>query len=240
MLYALFGTDTARSRKKLSSLLQTLLSKKPDAMVLRSDASSFDEATIRDYIESQGLFEQKSIIVLDFLFENKTNQTYILENLKDMNSSENVFILLEGKLDAKTKKKLEKHSTKMQECVLAKKSSKQSEFNIFELSDALGMRDRKKMWVLFQRGKLHNVSSEEMHGILFWSAKNMMLAKQGKNAKDAGLSPFVFQKADRFGKNFSDLELQGLLQDLVSLYHRVRRGAFSFDIGLEKFILDSK
>ena len=85
MLYVLFGNDSAKCRSKLTTLVHSLLAKKPDAMVLRSDADRFNEADVLDYCESQGLFEQKSIIVLDALFENSAHRDYILQHLEDMN-----------------------------------------------------------------------------------------------------------------------------------------------------------
>ena len=238
MIYVLYGTDTAKSRKKLSTLINTLLTKKPDAMLIRTDGESFTESFIGEYAESQGLFEQKSIIVLDQVLENKTHQSSVLDSLELLQSSDNVFIFLEGKLDAKTVKKLSKHAAKIQECELPKAQKEHTSFNIFELSDALGMRNRKKLWVIYQEGKMRNVSSEEMHGILFWGTKNMLLSKEAKSAKEAGLSPFVYKKALGYAKNYSNDELEELSTTLVSLYHEARMGKVPFDIGLETLILE--
>jgi DNA polymerase III delta subunit len=209
-------------------------------MVLRSDADRFNEADILDHVESQGLFEQKSIVVLDALFENSAHKDFILEYLEEMNRSENVFILLEGVLDSTTRKQLEKQSTKMQECAIPSVGQKQRKFNIFHLSDALGERNRKRMWVIYQQGRMHNISPEEMHGILFWAAKNMVLAKQNKDAKEAGLSAYAYRNAKQFSQNYNDAELGELLKKLVALYHKARRGVFPFDIGLERFILEHR
>ena len=76
-----------------------------------------------------------------------------------------------------------------------------------------------------------------MHGILFWGTKNMILAKHAKNGKEAGLSPFVFGKAQRFSKNYTDEELRHTSAHLMEIYHRARRGIMPFDIGFETFLL---
>ena len=148
MIYVLYGTDTAKSRDKLSKLISTLLSKKPDAMLVRANSENFEESFLLEHKESQGLFESKSIVVLDTVFEDETSKKIVLKNLEDLQSSENVFIILEGKLDAKALQKLTKFSTKVQECSDPKNKEKKSDFNIFELSDALGARNRKKLWVI--------------------------------------------------------------------------------------------
>lgn len=237
MLYVLFGEDTKKSREKLHSLIQTLLSKKKDAMLSHLNNENFDTADFLDHISSQGLFEQKSIIVLDSLFSNATDKAIVLDHIKKVSESSNIFIIIEGKLDAKTKTKLEKRSEKMQECALPKDVSKKPRFNIFDLSDALGRRDKKQLWVLYQAGGLNNISSEEMHGILFWGTKNMLLAKDAKSVKETNLSPFVYEKAKSYSENYSMTELGDLSSDLVKVYHESRRGKGSFSIQLEQLIL---
>lgn len=237
MIYLLYGTNTAKSRNKLSKLIGALLSKKPDAMLVRTNSEDFEEGFLNEHIQSQGLFEQKSIVVLDTVFENKIYKDIVLKNLKKLQASDNVFIILEGKLDAKSLEKLTKHSAKVQACTLPKTKEKKFDFNIFELSDALGARDRKKLWVIYQEGKMHNISDEEMHGILFWGTKNMLLCKKAKNATEAGLSSFVYRKAQTQSKNYSENELVNISQSLVQMYHHARRGQTPLNIAFERFIL---
>jgi len=237
MIYVLYGTDTAKSRNKLSKLISTLLSKKPDAMLVRANSEDFKESFLEEHVQSQGLFEQKSIVVLDTIFENKVYKDIVLKKLKELQASNNVFVLLEVKLDAKSIEKLTKYSAKVQECSLPKTKEKKFDFNIFELSDALGARNRKKLWVIYQEGKMHNISDEEMHGILFWGTKNMLLCKKAKSATEAGLSSFVYRKAKSQSKNYSENELANISRALVQMYHHARRGQVSLTIAFERFIL---
>jgi len=67
---------------------------------------------------------------------------------------------------------------------------------------------------LYQKAKLNNVSDEEVHGILFWQIKNMLLSFDAKDAEAAGLNDFVFRKSLGFTKNYSYNELKKLLRDL--------------------------
>jgi len=237
MLYLLHGTDTFKARKKLNSLINTLLSKKKDAMLIRVNSENFSPREVLDLADSQGLFESKSIIIFDSIFENTTDKEILLDNSKDLQDSDNVFIILEGKLDKKSITKISKYAEKVQEFDAPKVLAKKSQFNIFELSDALGTRDRKRLWVLYQTGKLHNVSDEEMHGILFWGIKNMLLARNSKSATEAGLSPFVYKKAKGFERNFKDRELENISGTLLQIYHNARRGIKPFNIGFEQFVL---
>ena len=195
MIYLLHGTDIAKSRKKLNSLINSLISKKKDATLIKINSDNLNLKELSDYSNVQGLFESRSIIVLDELLQNITNKEIVVKTLERFKDSQNIFIFIESKLDKKTLSKFEKFSEKIQKFSLREKNEAKSKFNIFELSDELGRRDRKKMWVMYQTGKLNNISSEEMHGILFWGVKNMVLAKNSKDASEANLSSFVYSKS---------------------------------------------
>ena len=58
MLYILCGTDTARAREKLHSLLDSLFKKKPDASFFHIDDEQFEERQLEELISGQGLFER--------------------------------------------------------------------------------------------------------------------------------------------------------------------------------------
>ncbi|MCH8987104.1 hypothetical protein IIA94_02975, partial [Patescibacteria group bacterium] len=175
MLYVLHGTDSIKAREKLHALLDGLFAKKPDASYIRIDDEHFEKEQLEELIYGQGLFTQKYIIIFDRLLENKEAKEAVLERVKDIAASQNIFILFEGTLDKKTLSKLNKHAEKVQEFVDKSVFPKKKPFDIFSLTNALGRRDRKQLWVLYQSARRHNVSDEEIHGILFWQIKSMLL-----------------------------------------------------------------
>ena len=239
MIYLLYGNDTTASRKKLHTLLSGLFKKRPDAEYFHLTSENVSEISVEELVSSQGLFEQKYIVVFDNLFEDKgkenNRKAELLKMLKEMQKAEHVFIFLEGKLDKKTITKFEKYSEKTQE--FSKTELKKERFNTFSLTDALGKRDRKSLWTLYQKAREENIACEEIHGILFWQVKSMLLALQSSSAKEAGLNPFVFNKSKSFLRNYSEGEMKGLSKKLVALSHDARRGMHEFDIALERFIL---
>ncbi|MBX4198036.1 hypothetical protein KW782_01745 [Candidatus Parcubacteria bacterium] len=239
MIYLLYGSDTEKSRSKLHELVGSLVKKKPDASHVRITDETFTESSLDEHISGMGLFSQKTIVELDNVFRNKEAKPVVLERLKDIAESENIFVVLEGELNAGEVKKFEKHAEKVQEFdePHSAEASRGGDFKIFALTDAFGKRDRKQLWVLYTKAKRKNISDEEIHGILFWQIKALFQAKSAKNAKDAGLNPFVYQKSQGFLKNFQETELQTTSSKLVSLYHDARRGIIDFGSGLEMFIL---
>ncbi|MDP6387913.1 MAG: hypothetical protein QGG63_01390 [Candidatus Pacebacteria bacterium] len=236
MIYLLYGTDTIESRKKLHTLLNSMFVKKPDASFIRVDTENFDEERITEFIGGQGLFKNKYVIVFDNLFEEKQMKDAILKKLKEISQSQNIFIFLEEKLNKTELNRFKKYAEKIQK--FSKKSIvEKKKFDIFSLTNAFGRRDKKGLWVLYQKAKLNNVSDEEIHGILFWQIKSIILSLNAQSAMESGLNPFVFRKSFGFLKNYSESELKKFSNSLVSLYHDTRKGIHEMDTALERFIL---
>lgn len=236
MLYFLHGTDSKKSREKLHELTDTLHKKKPDAELFKIEGEQWDAARFEEFLSGQGLFENKYIVVLDKVFENAEAKASVAGSLKEIAESDNIFIFLEGAVDAPTLKKIEKHAQKTQEFEEKEKTAPKT-FNIFSLTDAFGRRDKKQLWVLYEQALASGSEPEEIHGILFWQLKSILTAVSAKSATESGLKPFVFQKATGFARNYSREELQKMSGRFVEIYHNARRGISEMEIGLEKFIL---
>ena len=240
MLYFLHGTDSTQSRKKLHELLDTLHKKKPDAELFKMEGGEWDQARFEEFIGGQGLFENKYIVVLDKIFENEEAKERITDLLKELSLSENVFIFIEGHVDAPTIKKIEKYAQKAQkfeEKDNGAKNSNAKPFNIFSLTDAFGRRDKKQLWILYNQAVVSGSEPEEIHGILFWQLKSILIALGSKSVADSGLKPYVFDKASGFARNYSREELQKMSAQFVDIYHNARRGLVEMDVAIEKFIL---
>lgn len=238
MIYLLHGTDIIKSRKKLHLLLDSIFEKKPDASYIRIEVGDFDKSMIYEFLGGQGLFENKYIVVFDNLFEDKNTKEILLKKIKDISESKNIFIFLEKKLNKTELSKFEKYAEKVQEFKdLDIDIKKEKKFDIFSLTDAFGRRNKKELWVLYQKAKLNNVSDEEIHGILFWQIKSMLLTIRAASASESGLNPFVYRKSLGFVKNYSNDELKAYAKSLMYLYHDTRRGIHEMDSAMEMFIL---
>ena len=236
MLYFFYGSDTDTARAKARALADALRKKKPDAELFRTDAENWSEARLQELIAGQGLFNNSYIVEVVQLFENKEAKEVFIDRLEEIAASPNVFIVLEGGVDRKTLLELTEVAEKIQ--LFDKLKAKEPEgFNIFSLSDAFGRRDKKKLWVLYQKAVASGAVPEEIHGILFWQLKSMLVAASGADAKETGLAPFVFTKAKSFLKNYSAPELHALSSKLVRLYHDAHRGIHDFEFALERFVL---
>lgn len=235
MLYILHGTDTAKVRAKARGLIDTLQKKRPDAEVFWIDSESFSHDKLKEFVGSAGLFSAKYIVVLNKVFENKEAKQAVLETAAALSSAEHLFVLIEEVLDVKEIKQLEKYAAQVAVYDVQKKEK--LIFNTFALADALGQRDKKKLWLLYTEAKAQGIADEEIHGVLWWQMKTIALANTANTAAEAGLKPFVFSKAKKFAGNFSKDEIARVLTDMVTLYHEARRGKYDFSTALERWIV---
>ncbi|MCX6702038.1 MAG: hypothetical protein NTX96_02475 [Candidatus Zambryskibacteria bacterium] len=236
MIYFLHGTDIHKSRKKMHEILQNLSTKRPNSEIFKITTENWSESQLDELIKSQGLFDQKYIIVLDFLLSNKEIKEYILNRLKEMQDVEHWFLILDGEIDQPTIKKIEKTSYKTQEFEIAEK--KKEAPIIFSITDKLLARDKKRLWISYIDLINQGIPAEEIHGIFFWAVKNMLIVSRVGSQKESGLAPFSYSKALSGGRNYKSEELQKMSSDLVEMTHKVRQGEGELEVMMEKWILE--
>lgn len=237
MLYIFHGIDTEKAREKVHTLIDSLLTKNKDASSFRLEAADTTTDRLLEYAESQGLFAHKYIVFLDHPLETTESADAFTALRKEINESENIFIALLGPTTKTVLKKFVSHTEKIVEVGGTKKGSTHNQFNIFTLTDALGARAHGTLWVLYQRALRAGKAPEEIHGVLWWQVKAMLLAARNTDAETAGLKPFVYTKSRKFAANFSMEELHTLAHLFVTTYHSARRGEDNFETALERCIL---
>lgn len=232
MLYVLYGTDREKIRDESHKMLAGLSKKRPDAQVFRLSEEREALSRLPELIESQGLFEQKHVVVLDFVLEFESVRELLVARAEDIASSGHIFIVLAEKLDAATKRALEKHAHETRS--FDEKDTGEKPFNIFSLADAIARRDKKGAWVALQRALLDDFAPEEIHGTVWWQIKTLLRVSRGDTE---GMKPFAVTKAKGALNNFSEKELNDFVGRLLSMYHDARAGGPTLDIALEQFVL---
>ena len=237
MLYVYYGDDIDAARKKVQATVASMLAKNPDALYFRITDDALSQFNFDELTGGQALFKSEYIVVLDTLLGSADGQEQVLANLEKIAAAPHPFFLLDGKILAPVRKKLEKHAHKVYEFTRTDQK-KQDTFNTFALTDALGEKDVKKLWTLFREAKHRGVSDEEIHGILFWMLKSMVLACTTPTPEHAGMKPFPYNKAKKFAAHFKSREhLSSLMREFVVMPQHTRRRGVSLEIELERFIL---
>lgn len=246
MIYFYYGTDVETARKKAKVTVDSLLVKKPDATLVKIGDEDISESRIAELCLTQALFSNKYIVFLYKTFDNKNNKELIVKKIKDIARSENIFIFVEGKMDKVSFTKIENNAEKVQEFLKPEKAltkkellaQKGEKIDFFEFADALGRRDKRQLWVLYQDALREQVPAEEVHGIFFWQIKSMLFSVKCKSPSEAGMKNYPFKKAKEYSRNYKNGELEEKVDRLVSMYHEAHRGSTDFFVALEKFILE--
>lgn len=214
MLYFLYGSDKDKARAKARELIAILRKKKPGAELFRLDSDNWSSGQFDEFVGGQGLFERKFIVFANQLFGNGEAKEIILQKLPAIRQSENIFIFLETKIEKSELLKITEVAERVQTFEAGNKEKES--FNIFSLANALRARDRKGLWVLYQKALRDDVAPEAISGILFWQVKDLLLKRSN---------------------HFSPAELHVLAKKLITLYHDAHRGFVDFETGLERFAL---
>lgn len=252
MYFLYYGTDKIKARGMAQKTITAGKKKHEGAEFFKLTADNFSENKLDELIMSQGLFYSGSIILADNLCQTKDISDILIKKLKEIKESPNFFVFLEGELNKKELEKFKKYAEKAEEFILpARRLNKKEQLalrgekiDFFDFANALGERDKKLLWSLYQDALAEEVPAEEVHGIFFWQIKAMLSALKSKDGVEAGLNPYVFTKAKKFVKNYgedvgeTEKKLKKMSRKLFEMYHEAHRGNIDFYIALEKFILE--
>ena len=205
MLYFYTGTDTEMLREKLNAATG-----KVKGEVLRiTDAHSIHD--LNAALEGGGMFAVgKRTVLLENTLSNPDMRETVLGRVKTLKEAEDIFYIVEAAPDAATKKQLEKYSERTERFDISKQKKVET---IFALANALQRGKKKDLWVGYRREIAGGKSPENIHGVLFWAAKQQLL------------------------RNPTDARARKLIARLAELPHEARRAGMDFEYALEHFTL---
>ncbi len=156
------------------------------------------------------------MIHFDNVLEYEDHADFLLKHLPEMMESENVFIFLEGKLLKSELDIFKKSEAEINLFELPKQAKEK--YNNFILADDFYMKDKLNLWLHYRQAVDLGVGLEELVGVLFWKAKDMILKKN-------------------FGK-FSEKELKNFTSQISYLLPKARGEGLSDEIAFEQFLLE--
>ncbi len=234
MLHIIYGSDRENIRTQFHVVRDVMQKKCNSERVVGEGEVNGD--FLSEAALSVGLFGEKVLFVFDTILEKNEEQELIAEYGTELAASPNYFLICEPAFEKEIIEESGKKGGISQEYV-AKKVDRKPAFNIFSLGDALGRRNKKELWVLYQDALRAGIEPEEISGTLFWSVKNMMLMKDAPAGTLCGLNPFVAKKTREFAKNYTKEELLDLSHSLIVAYHEAHLGGEPMTIALERFTL---
>ena len=186
MIYLFAGDD---STKKILNYEKFISSLGDDIETFSIGKNDFNRMQVESLYSGAGLFFTKCLVIFSNIFEREEIRDFIFEKLELMGESKNIFVFIDGKLNKSILDVFRKARAELNIFELPKE--KQEKFNSFILADALMMRDKLHLWIYFRQAMDSGVGMEELVGILFWKAKDMILRKNFAKFREDELKNFV-------------------------------------------------
>lgn len=230
MLYVVYGSDSVKVRKEAHALIERV---RPGVPIEQVSAEEYSTEYLESLVGAVALFSVVPVFLLDSVSDDEMLFEDLLNHAGALGESPNTFVVLERSLGVSAKKVL----TPCAREVIEVAGAKEERFNTFVLADALLRRDKKTLWLLFCEAQAAGISSEEIVGTLHWQLKVMRLALRAKSAEEAGVKPFVFDKARRGLAKYQAGEIDEKARSLLLAYHRGHAGECDLGYALESWIL---
>ena len=214
MIYLFCGDDAKNKHASYENFLKSI---EKNTEVFFIGKNDFDKVQVESFYSGSGLFFTKCVVVFTNVFEKKETLEFVLNKLDLISKSKNDFVFLEGKLDKATTDAFKKARAELNVFELPK--AKKEKYDNFLLANAFGRRDKLNLWIHFRRAIENGVVMEELVGVLFWKAKEMLL--KGNFSK------------------FSEVELKDFTSKLSYLLPKARKDGLDAETVFEKFLLDT-
>lgn len=233
MIFVYIGAHTSYEKaleKKKSLIKQGFI---PYGGEIKGDSVS----SLQEFALGQGLFGEKQVYLTDSLplSGDITKKDGFL--FQEVHNSPNALILYREKI-GKEYKDLFKN---IEVDVFEEKAEAKKEKGDFSLTDRFNERDKKGLWITYITQIENGATPEEIHGMLYWNWKNLVLVKSLKTypqgEKYIVMHPFVLNKTKRAASLFKEEELKDMGGHIISMFHDAHRGKVDFTTSLERFIL---
>lgn len=236
MIKFYLGEDSHGARKALREQVDLARRESPYSLYVRFDETSFDAGNIRDAFSGGGMFNPWNILIFEDILDNEEGVSFYEKILPQYIDTEHHVYVREKKL---TKKILEKFNNKATILEFAAPKKKEAVENNFAIADAIGMKDKKNIWVEFEKARRGGRAMEELHGTIFWAFKSLYICRtlERDDAIASGMKEFTFRTYKNYSKNYLTHDLEKIMTQMKEMYHDAHRGEGDLGIELERLLL---
>ena len=214
MIYLFCGDDAKNKYENYERFIKSISDSMETFFISKND---FNPIQTESFYSGSGLFFTKCVVIFTNIFEKEETLQFVLRKLNLMSESKNNFVFLEGKLNKVILDTFKKARAEINIFELPKE--KKEKYNNFLLANAFGQKDKLHLWIYFRQAMNVGVGMEELIGVLFWKAKDMLLKKN-------------------FNK-FSETKLKNFASKLSYLLPKARKNSLDAEAVFEQFLLDA-
>lgn len=236
MIKFYIGEDTYSARKSLRKEVEAVRKESPYSLYVRFDETSFDPRNVHDAFSGGGMFNPWNILIFEDISEHEDGDSFYENTLPQFIDTEHRVYIREKKL---TKKILEKFKDKAAILEFIPSKKKEIVQNNFAIADAIGAKDKKNIWVEFEKARRSGRAIEELHGTIFWAFKSLYICRtmEKEEALASGMKEYTFRTYKNYSKNYLVHDLERILTKMKEMYHDAHRGGGDLGIALERLLL---
>jgi hypothetical protein len=186
MIYLFCGDDTKNKHRVYEKFIKSIPSGTETFFIGKND---FNPMEVESFYSGAGLFFTKCVVVFTNIFEKEETLNFVLEKLSLMGDSENDFVFIEGKLNKPILDAFKKARAELNVFELPKE--KKEKYDNFLLAYDFEKRDKLNLWIHYRQAIDVGVGMEELVGVLFWKAKDMLFRKNFSKFKEEELKNFA-------------------------------------------------
>ena len=214
MIYLFTGDDFKNKYSASEKFIKSIPKSVETFFISKND---FNPMQVESFYSGSGLFFSKSTVVFSDIFEREEIRDFILKKLELISESQNDFVFIESKLNKPILDAFRKARAELNIFELPKE--KKEKYDNFILAYDFEKRDKLNLWIHFRQAMDKGVGMEELIGVLFWKAKDMILKKN-------------------FGK-FKEEEINNFANKLSYLLPEARKEGIDAESAFEKFLLEA-
>ena len=213
MIYLFCGDDTKNKHRVYEKFIKSIPVGTETFFIGKNDFSPME---VESFYSGSGLFFSKCVVVFTNIFEKEETLDFVSEKLSLMGESENDFVFIEGKLNKPVLDAFKKARAELNVFELPKE--KKEKYDNFLLAYDFEKRDKLNLWIHYRQAIDVGVGMEELVGVLFWKAKDMLLRKNFSKFKEEELKNFatklsyILPEARKEGKDAEIVFEQFLLE----------------------------
>jgi hypothetical protein len=237
MIRIFTGTDNKKAKIELNKAVKMTGHDSTRAIHHFSDVN-FEPTSAIEAISSASLFFDVNIVIFEGIFAVSGGSEFLLKSAKQLCESKNDIFIFEEKIPADLLEALSKGSI-VYDYPLKKASFTGEKFNNFAIANALAARDKRAAWVSYQSGIRAGAKAEELHGVVSWGVKTMLITRDRTREESvaAGVSQNSYGQYKNGSKNYLSGELEEMLGELKDMYHDSHSGGPELEQQLEQFLL---
>lgn len=213
-MYLFTGSDSEKVRKQAFAFVEASRKKAPMAPYLRLSSEEINEDSLLGAIHTQGLFYDRSLVVLDNPFERAESAEVVLNHLELLEGAGNPVFIIAPKLLPARRKKIEGKASKVFAFDIRVKEDTRG-FNS-ALVNALSEKDGKTLWMEIVKAMRLGDPPELIHGLLHFKARDLM---------------------EKGGRYIRKEEARALSVALIELVSAEGRDTLPLGVALERFAL---